>query len=263
MPRVAQTFPQFPLLATELQQQIWSLVITAIPSRVVPLRGDPRGIVQSSHNPQNIDLRGGQKCSTIDHESEEWDWEWCPRVYTSPALIPAPLHICSLSRSLALKRWKLSFGAEEGDRELEGKIWFDFESNVLCFDQKGHFGFTRWTNTVPEREKTVLRRIAIDFDGILLSTGNLWAGEGIADLLMNNLPMLEEIVLIRTWRTAGGEEETRWGRMTFVENAAELDILRNRYKEMGRHCPVLSYMDYTREYPELFKMVNKFDWLLR
>lgn len=134
---------------------------------------------------------------------------------------------------------------------------------MLCFDQKGHFGFTRWTNTVPEREKTVLRRIAIDFDGILLSTGNLWAGDGIADLLMNNLPMLEEIVLIRTWRTAGGEEETRWGRMTFVENAAELEILRNRYKEMGRHCPVLSYMDYTREYPELFKMVNKFDWLLR
>jgi hypothetical protein len=111
-----------------------------------------------------------------------------------------------------------------------------------------------------------LRRIAIDFDEMLRSTRNLWAGEGIAiaDLLMKNVPILEEVVLIRIERTAGGGEETRWGRMTFVENVAELDAFRNRYKERERvrQCPVLSYryMDYTREDPELFRVVNKLAW---
>jgi hypothetical protein len=90
MPRVAQAFYQFPLLATELQQQIWSLVITAIPSRVVPLRGGlPWVIKQPSDDPQSIVSRGGQPGNTIDHGSQERDWEWWPRVYTS-SLDPRP-----------------------------------------------------------------------------------------------------------------------------------------------------------------------------
>jgi hypothetical protein len=185
-----------------------------------------------------------------------------PGIHLS-ALIPAPLHTCSLSRSLALKRWKLSFGAEAGDRNLKGRFGSILRVISPVSIRGGSFAFTPWADSVPERERRVLRRIAIDFDGMLLSTRNLWAGEGIADVLMNNLPILEEVVLIRIERTAGGEEETRWGRMTFVENVAELDVLRNRYKEMGRQCPVLSYMGYTREDPELFKMANKLYWLLR
>lgn len=140
-------------------------------------------------------------------------------------------------------------------------MWFDFETDVLCFN-RGGVEFTRWTKTVPERERRVLRRIAFDFDEMFLSTRILPAGEGIADLLMNNLPILEEVVLIGAERIAGGEE-TRWGKMTFVENvaAAELNALRNGYKEKGRHCPVLSYMDYTMEDPELFEMVDKPHWV--
>jgi hypothetical protein len=164
---------------------------------------------------------------------------------------------------------------EKGESRAEGKIWFDFESDVLCFFQEGMPSFRSWMKVVPERERGVLRKIAFDFD-VQLRSRNLRSGAGIASFLMENFPMLGEVVLIGWERTAGGgldEKETRWSWMTFVENVdgsedafrvtrgAELDDFRDAYKEKGRQCPSLSYMDYTREDPELFKMVDKLHWL--
>jgi hypothetical protein len=178
-----------------------------------------------------------------------------------------------------LKRWKLAFAEGDG----EGKIFFDFERDVLWIGENLP-DFKGWLKAIGKGERSWVRRLAIDFDVQLLSR-NFRSGAGIAGILMNEFPLLEEVVLVGSERTAedgragDGEDglvklfDAKGGRFTFVENidgsedafryihGAELDAFRDVYKLEGRHHPELKYMDYTREDPELFKNMDKLRWL--
>jgi hypothetical protein len=50
--------------------------------------------------------------------------------YTTPIRVPMTLHICQESRERALRRYKLSFGAQKG----EARIYFNFEDDLLYMD---------------------------------------------------------------------------------------------------------------------------------
>jgi hypothetical protein len=274
VPLSPQTFHPFPRLAAELQLRIWTLFISALLSRVVPLRDGFWTTLQLTDDLQAIISTGGQIANTTDAETQKWEWQ-----YTSPCSIPAPLHTCSLSRELALKRWRLAFAEEDG----EGKIFFDFERDVLWIGEKLP-DFKEWLKAVGRGERKGVRTLAIDFDVQLLPR-NFRSGAGIAAVLMNEFPLLEKVVLVGSERTAedgraGDAEEdpvrlseTKGDRFTFVQNVdgsedafrythgAELDAFREVYKLEGRHHPELKYMDYTREDPELFKYMDKLRWL--
>jgi hypothetical protein len=103
-PPELQEFHYFPYLPFEVRVPIWKLAIDAAPGRDVMLRVDPleRG------NPNAL--------------------EWAEM--SSSTEIPALLHTCHLSRSLARHRWQLCMAAYDGD---VGKVYVDAETDSIFF----------------------------------------------------------------------------------------------------------------------------------
>lgn len=269
------TFQPFPFLVTELKQLIWAFAISAIPSRVVELRDGFWTDLQPSDDPETITSNGGQVVKTNDAGWQKWEWQ-----YTSPCCIPASLHACRLSREMALKRWKLAFAEDKEEKARgDGKVFFDFKQDILWIDEDLP-NFKAFLGRVPEDDKRGVRRLAIDFDVQLLPR-NLRSGASIAEVLLKEFPMLEEVVLVGSERTVGesesaGKRVTRGkkrGAVAFVENvdgaenvfwithAPELDAFREVCKREGRQHLALKYLDYTSDDPGAFEMLNKLQWL--
>ncbi|KAE9376666.1 hypothetical protein N431DRAFT_295802, partial [Stipitochalara longipes BDJ] len=189
-----QTFHPFPHLAPELQELIWLQIISSIGPRVVELRDGFWTSLQPSDDPQAITSAGGEIANTTDAGLQKWEWQ-----YTSPCYIPAPLHVCSLSRELALRRWKLAFAIDEDEeRDEQGRIFFDFEKDVLWVAEKLP-DFKGFLKVVRMEERKGLRRLAIGFDRQLM-TREFRSGEIAAAVLMKEFPLLEEIVLVGSER---------------------------------------------------------------
>jgi hypothetical protein len=180
---------------------------------------------------------------------------------------------------MALRRWRLAFASgEEEEEEGEGKVFFDDERDMLWVGEqlpnfKAFLEAARVGNGVMG-----VKRLAIDFDVQLLAR-NLRGGAGIAEILLKEFPVLEEVVLVGSERKTGkGEdwergERRKRGWVAFVENvdgeedafrvtrAAELDAFKDECTREGRQGVVLRYMNFTREDPEVFEMVDKLKWL--
>jgi hypothetical protein len=268
-----QTFHPFSHLAPELQELIWLHAISSIGPRVVELRDGFWTTLQPSDDPQAIVSAGGQVVNTTDAGLQKWEWQ-----FTSPCFIPPPLHTCSLSRELALRRWRLAFGTnEEGETRGQAKIFFDFEKDVIWIGKKLP-AFRHFMDASGSTETRGLKKLAIGFDEQVRARG-FRSGADLALFLMNRFPLLEEIVLIGSERKGGsegdyvGDRDKKRGMVTFVENVdgaedafwvtrgVELDVFRDVCRRQGRHKIVLKYMDYTRDDPESVQMVDKLQWL--
>jgi len=262
-----QAFHLFPLLATELQLRIWEFAIAAISPRAVELRDGFWTDWRPSDRAKAISARDDQFAYTTDGP-QKWEWQ-----YTSTCAIPAPLHTCHISRSVALTRWALSF-AEEGE---PAKVFFDCERDILWFGEKVP-DLRLFFKAIGEKERTGVRRVAINFEQ-WVGPKNFRSGAGIGAVLMKEFPLLEDIVLVGSERFSGvwgdaleGHKATK-GVATFVENVdgsaeifgllqgSELDALGDVYRREGKVRPNIRYRDYTREDLELFEMEDKLQWL--
>jgi len=262
-----QAFHCFPHLAPELQELIWQHAIYSIPPRIVELRNNFWTTLKPSDDQQAIQAAGGLIANTT-HGLHKLEWQ-----YTSPCYIPTPLHVCSVSRELALRRWRLSFAddekGEKHGKKKKRRIYFDFQTDVLWVGAKVP-SLSGLVNVVGKEEGSGLRRLAFDFDD-QLQARNSRSARNLAMILMGKFPLLEEVVCVGCERKEGGGEK-KMGLVTFVENVdgaedafwvtkgVELDAFRDACTREGRHI-VLKYMDYTREDPKLFQTVGKLQWL--
>ncbi|KAF7864448.1 hypothetical protein EAF04_006582 [Stromatinia cepivora] len=110
-------FTYFSRLPSELQIYIWELACELEGQRVV--------VVYSQRvicSPQPAPRRRGHR--------RHWTG------FTSPTPIPIALHVCSLSRNLALKRYELCFGLtcwSSADISAPPMIYFNLDKDILCF----------------------------------------------------------------------------------------------------------------------------------
>jgi hypothetical protein len=110
------------------------------------------------------------------------------RQITSPCPIPAVLHACRASRKLGLKRWQLAFTEWEGDERP--KIYFDFASDTLYFDQ--HFGsVAEFTDRVVAFDRERVHRIAFH----LRQQGEVEFNETGDPLSLCDFPNLTHLIL--------------------------------------------------------------------
>lgn len=210
------TFHSFPLLAKEAQLQIWELAIAATSPRTVEIRD-----------------------FTTDGRPNIFKWK--PIQYISRTAIPALLHTCHASRNLSLKRWQLSFAADDEP----AKVFFDFETDILWLVHSSHFG-----NHVHLVERTKVRYLALDF------SDDSWIHQTVAVVF----PSVKEFIFVRgPVRNAEVERRGGWVRFVDVEKREEgvswFRIKHNQQtvsylEDMGYKLTRSRYMDYVREYSE-------------
>ncbi|KAJ4116265.1 hypothetical protein NW768_011054 [Fusarium equiseti] len=134
-------------------------------------------------------------------------WPGCPDSLswtgcTSPAIIPANLHVCSESRSEALKYYGLGFGFARGP----GQVFLDPERDILYFGPRhGYMAADSQFQTImsmcdPE-ELALVRRLAIN-DALFWvdeSYRSMTAASLSVELLrriQSRMPGLEEIIFV-------------------------------------------------------------------
>lgn len=241
-PTSSPAFYRFKDLPQEIQDMIWQDAIDAIGPRVVNVR---RGTYRKTHSGNHLRRRQ----------------------ITSPCPIPAVLHACRTSRSLALKRWELTFTEWEGDERP--KIFFDFASDTLYFDQ--HFGsVAEFTDRVVAFDRERVRRIAFH----LRQQGEVEYSDTGASLSLCDFPNLAHLILpvidydfdydldLKGWPQP--ERDPKEVAITFYEADSDdvnweswelytLDRLLERRKAMGGETPVVSCVNYLRSTPGLLE----------
>ncbi|KFY17315.1 hypothetical protein V491_05032 [Pseudogymnoascus sp. VKM F-3775] len=121
-------FKFFPSLPTEIRLMIWTLCLPR--PRVVDVRMRRKSIPTSTG-----ELLGyGRFVSSVDH--------------------PVLLHVCSESRKLARKHYKLAFPKETKAEWSPARIYIDFSVDTIWFDHLRYFPSRGISNTrlVPEAE---------------------------------------------------------------------------------------------------------------
>ncbi|OBT77250.1 hypothetical protein VF21_04058 [Pseudogymnoascus sp. 05NY08] len=139
-PPELKEFHYFPYLPFEIQVPIWKMAIKAAPGRGIILRVDPLEYRESN--------------------SEKW------AEMSSSTEIPALLHVCHLSRMLALEmRWDLCMGAYAGGEE---RVYLDVDTDSLCFPSLTLLW--HWQGRADRRE---VRRISNHCQVYVLSDGTV------------------------------------------------------------------------------------------
>jgi hypothetical protein len=168
----------------EIRDLIWTQTILQIP-------------------PRTVELRAGFDEPVEGTRRMEWN------AYTTDALIPSILHVCSRSRELAMRRWTLSFTA--GENQVRPKTWFDFEGDTLLFlEFDGEFGFDdqrgrlhidakaeleNFVEDIALQEREKVKNVAFSLRGIIwggyLSKGD---GEEIARAIRGVFPGVRRLL---------------------------------------------------------------------
>jgi hypothetical protein len=176
-----------------------------------------------------------------------------------------------------LKRWTLAFSSPpslDGSEEGSGKVFFDFERDILWVAERWA-PFKSFLKNVRWKERSGLRRIAMDFNEQVRSAA-FRSGRTLGAVLIKEFPLLEEVILVggeRSVHQGARSDGLQRGPVAFVENvdgygdvfqytrAAELDGFRDICRLAGKQNVVLKYMDYTRDDPRLFETMDKLQWL--
>jgi hypothetical protein len=215
----------FGRLPPEVQNDIWEIAIYDVKPRIVLVIKNSIPSTRPSTRPRH------QFIST------------CP--------IPAVLHTCRASRSLALKRWRLSFAAHR----QPAKIFFDFPCDTLFISDGFHLG--EFARSLDPADRVAVSRMAIDISDL---RNNQYAHDGfdLAWLLLKKFPSLTHLTFPRVNFDAVGAGESKLRRaqrrlvfsvqLVFPEvNAfvgATMNMMERTYKTMGHTCPEMKYVDY-------------------
>ncbi|KAE9380302.1 hypothetical protein N431DRAFT_395026 [Stipitochalara longipes BDJ] len=145
-------FPSFNKLPLELRLKIWKMTIEE--RRLVPIR-------------TSKDRLG----------------------FNSPTPIPAALHVCSESREVALKTYKLSFGSRTDS--FKARIFFNFDQDTLYFrserDRNSNLPHTCigvFGTGINEQERNRIQSVVIDINTATFASRyvNLQQWKGIREL---------------------------------------------------------------------------------
>lgn len=156
-----RNFSFFDRLPPEVQNMVWQIAIYDVKPRIVQVKVNS---IPSTR--RSTYFRRQQFIST------------CP--------IPGVLHACRASRSLALRRWRLSFAASR----QPAKIFFDFSCDTL-FIPEG-FGLGNFAKRLDPVDPARLNRMAV---GVRDLTNNGYELDGfdLAFLLMPKFPSLTHL----------------------------------------------------------------------
>ncbi|KAH6683157.1 hypothetical protein B0J14DRAFT_575240 [Halenospora varia] len=156
------TFP-FDRLPQEIKDQIYEGAITAIGPRVVEL---------TEHLAEKLDSKG---------EPFPYPRPSMEAYYTSSCPIPNVLHLCSQSRRLALKRWRLMFGT----REQKPRVYFDFSQDTLWFSHTSA-SFSYYDCFEDQLERPLIQHLAIELRWLEPSGYHNWEGRHLAKSIRTN-----------------------------------------------------------------------------
>ena len=188
-----QTFPYFsdPQFPAEIKDLIWSFAIKAIPPRTVEITSNPKSPL-SLHS------------------------------WISTAPLPALLHTCSRSRSLAQKYYPLSFSSSQNT--FSNGIYFNFQKDTLYFGKEFNFAVD-FIRDVGKEERGKVRRLAFGLaQQTELDEGGFLAAEGedgfeevmdVVEVLFECWPGVESVGFVDQetgyLQEIGGEDEDEGG----------------------------------------------------
>ncbi|CAM1502864.1 Fc.00g076400.m01.CDS01 [Cosmosporella sp. VM-42] len=181
LPRTTQdtdTFHLFSKLPTELRLKIWNFNLPH--TRLVPIRC-------GSNSPS--------------HSADRGSLSWTSGC-TSPAVIPANLHVCSEARAETLKHYNLQFGFARGP----GQVFFNPVRDIVYFGPRDGYmasdsQFHTYMSMCDPAELAPVRRIAIN--DALFWIDNTYRSMTAASLtveilrrIQSRMPGVQEIIFV-------------------------------------------------------------------
>ena len=205
----------------ELRDLILTFAVAAHPARLVELR---RNVVSRIAFPPSQSPSAFLSPTTVKEKDQSVEVTFS---LTSPARIPALLHVSSRSRELAKRRWELTFPAAYYDSEgvrIKGledtaRTYFDFETDLLTFNgdttSRSTIDLSRLLQLVSPSLVARIENVSIGLYGPLQPHGGWqgareeYAGQSRGDRFALFFPGLRSVVVV--WRTLGEADERSVG----------------------------------------------------